>query len=160
MTINNVLHIITSNYSNYNDTKHVIFNDDNQSFKTLYHFPDLGRLSSGARLLYRSKHQQLLILGGNQNNGWGAFKSIYAGDLVKNEWKILSLDLIAHANFGAVLTEDQRYIIKFAGRKFEGEWVAKDELHVEAGRTAVSTLKKVIGFGDPSKAPSLVDFLW
>ena len=36
----------------------------------------------------------------------------------------------------------------------------KDELHVEAGRTAISTLKKVIGFGDPSKAPSLVDFLW
>ena len=36
----------------------------------------------------------------------------------------------------------------------------KDELHVEAGRTALSTLKKVIGFGDPSKAPSLVDFLW
>lgn len=36
----------------------------------------------------------------------------------------------------------------------------KDELHVAAGRTAVSALKKVMGFGDPSKAPSLVDFLW
>uniref|UniRef100_A0A7S0AGM7 Amine oxidase domain-containing protein n=1 Tax=Minutocellus polymorphus TaxID=265543 RepID=A0A7S0AGM7_9STRA len=36
----------------------------------------------------------------------------------------------------------------------------KDEIHVKAGRSAVSTLKKFMGFGDPSKAPSLVDFLW
>ena len=36
----------------------------------------------------------------------------------------------------------------------------KDEPHVAFGRTAVSTLKTVFGFGDPSRAPSLVDFLW
>lgn len=36
----------------------------------------------------------------------------------------------------------------------------KDEPHVAAGRSAVSTLKKLVGFGDPSRAPSLVDFLW
>ena len=36
----------------------------------------------------------------------------------------------------------------------------KDEPHVAAGRSAVSTLKKLVGFGDPSRAPSIVDFLW
>jgi len=34
-----------------------------------------------------------------------------------------------------------------------------DELHVSLGRTGISSLKKILGFGDPSKA-SLVDFLW
>mmetsp|Transcript_31932 Transcript_31932/g.36221 ORF Transcript_31932/g.36221 Transcript_31932/m.36221 type:complete len:652 (-) Transcript_31932:267-2222(-) len=35
-----------------------------------------------------------------------------------------------------------------------------DELHVSFGRTGISSFKKILGFGDPSKAPSLVDFLW
>lgn len=35
-----------------------------------------------------------------------------------------------------------------------------DELHVSLGRTAISAFKTVLGRGDPSKVPSLVDFLW
>jgi len=36
----------------------------------------------------------------------------------------------------------------------------KDEVHVAFGRTAVTTGKRILGFGDSSKAPSLADFLW
>ena len=36
----------------------------------------------------------------------------------------------------------------------------KDEYHVAFGRTLSSTMKSVAGFGDKSKAPSLVDFLF
>jgi uncharacterized protein with NAD-binding domain and iron-sulfur cluster len=36
----------------------------------------------------------------------------------------------------------------------------KDELHVAFGRSAVSTFQTVLGFGDKSRAPSLVDFLF
>jgi len=36
----------------------------------------------------------------------------------------------------------------------------KDEVHVAFGRTAVSTGKRILGFGDSSRAPSLADFLW
>jgi uncharacterized protein with NAD-binding domain and iron-sulfur cluster len=36
----------------------------------------------------------------------------------------------------------------------------KDEPHVAFGRSAVSTLQRVLGFGDKSRAPSLVDFLF
>mmetsp|Transcript_19537 Transcript_19537/g.54505 ORF Transcript_19537/g.54505 Transcript_19537/m.54505 type:complete len:437 (+) Transcript_19537:1-1311(+) len=35
-----------------------------------------------------------------------------------------------------------------------------DEFHVALGRRAVSTFQKILGKGDPSRAPSLVDFLW
>ena len=35
-----------------------------------------------------------------------------------------------------------------------------DELHVSLGRSAITSVKKILGRGDPSKAPSLVDFLW
>jgi len=38
--------------------------------------------------------------------------------------------------------------------------LAPDEPHVAAGRQFVSLSKNVFGFGDPSRAPSLVDFLW
>ena len=36
----------------------------------------------------------------------------------------------------------------------------KDEVHVAIGRTAVTTGKRILGFGNSSKAPSLADFLW
>jgi uncharacterized protein with NAD-binding domain and iron-sulfur cluster len=36
----------------------------------------------------------------------------------------------------------------------------KDELHVAFGRSAVSTFQTALGFGDKSRAPSLVDFLF
>ena len=35
-----------------------------------------------------------------------------------------------------------------------------EELHVAFGRTAVTTIKTLLGGGDPAKGPSLVDFLW
>ena len=35
-----------------------------------------------------------------------------------------------------------------------------DELHVSLGRSAITSFKTILGRGDPSKAPSLVDFLW
>ena len=35
-----------------------------------------------------------------------------------------------------------------------------EEFHVQLGRTAVTTFKTILGGGDPSKGPSLVDFLW
>lgn len=35
-----------------------------------------------------------------------------------------------------------------------------DEFHVSLGRKAVSAFQTFLGKGDPSKAPSLVDFLW
>ena len=38
--------------------------------------------------------------------------------------------------------------------------LAPDEAHVAAGRQLVSISKKILGFGDASRAPSLVDFLW
>ena len=36
----------------------------------------------------------------------------------------------------------------------------KDELHVAFGRSAVSTAQKLLGLGDPSRAPSLADFFF
>uniref|UniRef100_A0A7S3V8K5 Amine oxidase domain-containing protein n=1 Tax=Chaetoceros debilis TaxID=122233 RepID=A0A7S3V8K5_9STRA len=38
--------------------------------------------------------------------------------------------------------------------------LSADEIHVAAGRQFVALSKKVVGFGDASRAPSLVDFLW
>lgn len=38
--------------------------------------------------------------------------------------------------------------------------VAADELHVKFGKEAVKLAKKVLGRGDPWKAPSLADFFW
>eukprot|EP00594_Rhizosolenia_setigera_P012002 CAMPEP_0178971920 /NCGR_PEP_ID=MMETSP0789-20121207/20637_1 /TAXON_ID=3005 /ORGANISM="Rhizosolenia setigera, Strain CCMP 1694" /LENGTH=580 /DNA_ID=CAMNT_0020659133 /DNA_START=8 /DNA_END=1750 /DNA_ORIENTATION=- len=38
--------------------------------------------------------------------------------------------------------------------------LSPDEPHVAAGRQFVSASKNILGFGDSSKAPSLVDFLW
>ena len=38
--------------------------------------------------------------------------------------------------------------------------LAPEEFHVALGRTAVKNFKTLLGGGDPSKAPSLVDFLW
>lgn len=38
--------------------------------------------------------------------------------------------------------------------------LSKDEPHVAFGRSLVSVGKTVLGRGDPSRAPSLVDFLW
>ena len=38
--------------------------------------------------------------------------------------------------------------------------LSPDEAHVAAGRQLVSLSKNVLGFGDASRAPSLVDFLW
>ena len=38
--------------------------------------------------------------------------------------------------------------------------LASDELHVSTGRKLVSAAKTIAGFGDASRAPSLVDFLW
>lgn len=35
-----------------------------------------------------------------------------------------------------------------------------EEFHVQLGRNAVTTFKTILGGGDPSKGPSLVDFLW
>jgi uncharacterized protein with NAD-binding domain and iron-sulfur cluster len=35
-----------------------------------------------------------------------------------------------------------------------------EEFHVQLGRIAVTTFKTILGGGDPSKGPSLVDFLW
>ena len=35
-----------------------------------------------------------------------------------------------------------------------------DEVHVAAGRTAVSAARTVLGGGDARRGPSLVDFLW
>ncbi|VEU39623.1 unnamed protein product [Pseudo-nitzschia multistriata] len=35
-----------------------------------------------------------------------------------------------------------------------------DEFHVALGRKAVSAVQRLVGKGDPSRAPSLVDFLW
>lgn len=38
--------------------------------------------------------------------------------------------------------------------------LSPDEQHVAFGRTLFSTSKKIVGVGDPSKAPSLIDFVW
>lgn len=38
--------------------------------------------------------------------------------------------------------------------------LSADEPHVALGRTALSTAKALVGTGDASRAPSLVDFLW
>jgi uncharacterized protein with NAD-binding domain and iron-sulfur cluster len=38
--------------------------------------------------------------------------------------------------------------------------LSPDETHVAAGRKALSAAKTFVGFGDASRAPSLVDFLW
>jgi hypothetical protein len=38
--------------------------------------------------------------------------------------------------------------------------LSADEPHVAFGRGIVSIGKTILGQGDPSKAPSLVDFLW
>ena len=35
-----------------------------------------------------------------------------------------------------------------------------DEAHVAAGRTAVSAARTLLGGGDATRGPSLVDFLW
>jgi hypothetical protein len=38
--------------------------------------------------------------------------------------------------------------------------LSADEPHVALGRSALTLAKMVAGFGDASRAPSLVDFLW
>jgi len=38
--------------------------------------------------------------------------------------------------------------------------LSPDETHVAAGRNAIKLSKTLLGFGDASRAPSLVDFLW
>ena len=48
------------------------------------------------------------------------------------------------------------------GRK-EGDRIiplSADEPHVAFGRDILSMGKRVLGFGDEKRAPSLVDFLW
>lgn len=84
-----------------------------------------------------------------------AFKNVYfAGDLVKT-------------NHGSWSQEKAYVTGAEAANLILGESKEKDiiplksdEFHVAAGRQLVSLSKNIIGFGDASRAPSLVDFLW
>ena len=83
------------------------------------------------------------------------FSNVYfAGDLVKTRHGSWSQEKafvtgIEAANIIQGLPLDEGIIA-----------LPKDEFHVAFGRTISSTMKSIVGLGDKSKAPSLVDFLF
>lgn len=112
--IDGAFHLIGGN----NNNKHLVYDDKNKTFKTIYEFKQFKKGIYGHKIIYIQSKNLLFLMGGYDSHKRQYLDTIFVNDLnYKWEWSLLQNVKLPNTmnHFGFVITNDNEHIILFGG---------------------------------------------